>query len=136
MASHVLSSKINIHSVGADLAFPHHDNELAQSEAYWQKDPCSDPEAVQWVNYSMHIGHLSIAGAKMSKYLKKFVTIREALESGEWTSRKLRVLFMMVGWRGGIEMLGKMKTEVNGWQRTVNNSFVNVHFIVVSTYFA
>lgn len=77
MASDTLGSAIDIHSGGIDLCFPHHDNELAQSEAYWSKDG-----GHQWINYFLHMGHLSISGSKMSKSLKNFITIREALESG------------------------------------------------------
>ena len=49
MASDKLGSQIDIHSGGIDLAFPHHDNELAQSEAYWSGK--SDQHQHQWVNY-------------------------------------------------------------------------------------
>ena len=79
----------------------------------------------------MHMGQLSIAGAKMSKTLKNFVTIREALDSGEWTPRRLRLLFMMAGWRGGIEMSRKVKAEVNGWERNVNNFFAHVRALAL-----
>ncbi|KAJ8599745.1 hypothetical protein CTAYLR_003427 [Chrysophaeum taylorii] len=63
---------IDIHGGGFDLRFPHHDNELAQSEAFC----CCD----QTVNYFAHTGHLHIRGLKMSKSLKNFVTIAQALE--------------------------------------------------------
>lgn len=53
MASSVLGENFDVHSGGIDLAFPHHDNELAQSEAY---HGCK-----QWVNYFLHTGHLHIA---------------------------------------------------------------------------
>lgn len=62
MASDILGPNIDIHSGGVDLAFPHHDNELAQSEA------CFDNK--QWINYFLHTGHLHIEGQKMSKSLK------------------------------------------------------------------
>ncbi|QRD85287.1 Cysteinyl-tRNA synthetase [Aspergillus flavus] len=68
MASSRLGSQNDIHSGGIDLAFPHHDNELAQSEAYWSE------KKQQWVNYFLHMGHLSIQGSKMSKSLKNFTT--------------------------------------------------------------
>lgn len=54
MASEVIGKTIDIHSGGIDLRFPHHDNELALSEAYW-----STPERqVQWTNYFVHMGQL------------------------------------------------------------------------------
>lgn len=55
MASEVLGKVIDLHSGGSDLRFPHHDNELAQSEAYWS---ASGNTRVQWVNYFLHTGHL------------------------------------------------------------------------------
>ena len=67
MASAVLGDNMDIHSGGSDLAFPHHDNEMAQSEAYHN---CGT-----WVNYFLHTGHLHIEGSKMSKSLKNFITI-------------------------------------------------------------
>lgn len=71
MASAVIGPAVDIHTGGEDLRFPHHDNELAQAEAHYHCEGCS-----QWVNYFLHSGHLGIEGLKMSKSLKNFVTIR------------------------------------------------------------
>ena len=68
--------------------FPHHDNEMAQAEAYHQ--------CCQWVNYFLHAGHLHIKGLKMSKSLKNFITIRQALQ--EHSPRQLRLMFLMQPW--------------------------------------
>ena len=68
MASDILGDGIDIHAGGEDLRFPHHDNELAQAEAYF--------ESQQWIHYFLHSGHLHIEGLKMSKSLKNFITIR------------------------------------------------------------
>jgi cysteinyl-tRNA synthetase len=54
MASDAIGRTIDIHSGGADLKFPHHDNELALSEAYWSTFGCQ----VQWTNYFVHMGPL------------------------------------------------------------------------------
>lgn len=54
MAGEVIGEVLDIHSGGIDLCFPHHDNELAQSEAYFGNQ--------QWVNYFLHAGHLHIEG--------------------------------------------------------------------------
>ena len=64
---------IDVHSGGIDLRFPHHDNEIAQSEAYYGTD--------RWVNHWWHTGHLHIDGLKMSKSLKNFITIKEILKN-------------------------------------------------------
>lgn len=55
MAVDRLGKSIDIHSGGIDLAFPHHDNELAQSEAYLNTHSHD-----QWINYFLHMGHLSV----------------------------------------------------------------------------
>ena len=68
MASDILGATLDIHSGGIDLCFPHHDNELAKSEAFYENK--------QWVNYFLHAGHLHIEGQKMSKSLKNFITIK------------------------------------------------------------
>jgi cysteinyl-tRNA synthetase len=88
VAGDILGERIDIHSGGEDLKFPHHDNELAQSEACFG---CN-----QWVNYFTHTGHLHIDGLKMSKSLKNFITIRQALEAN--TARQLRIMFLLQAW--------------------------------------
>jgi len=88
MASDVLGSNMDIHAGGSDLKFPHHDNELAQAEAYH--------DCQQWVNYFFHFGHLHIKGLKMSKSLKNFITIRQALEIH--SARTIRLMFLLQPW--------------------------------------
>ncbi len=69
LGSDLLGQSLDIHAGGEDLRFPHHDNEIAQCEAFHGSQ--------QWVNYFLHAGHLHIEGLKMSKSLKNFITIRE-----------------------------------------------------------
>ena len=121
MAVAKLGKHMDIHSGGIDLAFPHHDNELAQSEAYW-----ADGKRDQWVNYFLHMGHLSIAGSKMSKSLKNFTTIRNALDKGDWTPRSLRIIFLLGNWRDGIEITDDLVQAGSGWEDKVDNFFLNV----------
>mmetsp|Transcript_90954 Transcript_90954/g.253102 ORF Transcript_90954/g.253102 Transcript_90954/m.253102 type:complete len:896 (-) Transcript_90954:96-2783(-) len=92
MATDIHKEFLDIHGGGEDLRFPHHDNEMAQSEAYLCRP--------QWVNYFWHAGHLSIAGLKMSKSLKNFITIRQALQVH--TARQLRLMFLMQQWDKGM----------------------------------
>ncbi|KAI9374478.1 tRNA synthetases class I (C) catalytic domain-containing protein [Aspergillus egyptiacus] len=120
MASARLGKQMDIHSGGVDLAFPHHDNELAQSEAYWHSHDD------QWVNYFLHMGHLSIQGSKMSKSLKNFTTIREALERKEWTARSLRIVFLLGGWKEGVEITDELVSTGNSWEDKLNNFFITV----------
>ena len=76
MSSHLLGSHFDIHGGGQDLQFPHHENEIAQSEAAHSHDgkPC------QMVNYWMHNGFVRVDDEKMSKSLGNFFTIRTVLE--------------------------------------------------------
>eukprot|EP00931_Biecheleriopsis_adriatica_P102302 TRINITY_DN77290_c0_g1_i1.p1 TRINITY_DN77290_c0_g1~~TRINITY_DN77290_c0_g1_i1.p1 ORF type:complete len:866 (+),score=255.44 TRINITY_DN77290_c0_g1_i1:117-2714(+) len=92
MATDINGDYLDIHAGGEDLKFPHHDNEMAQSEAYLQRS--------QWVNYFWHAGHLHIEGLKMSKSLKNFITIRQALQVH--TSRQLRLMILMQAWDKGM----------------------------------
>ncbi|XP_057563007.1 probable cysteine--tRNA ligase, mitochondrial isoform X5 [Hippopotamus amphibius kiboko] len=75
IASLVFGSRLDIHSGGIDLAFPHHENEIAQCEAFHQ---CQ-----QWGNYFLHSGHLHMKGKeeKMSKSLKNYITIKDFLST-------------------------------------------------------
>ena len=74
------------------MKFPHHDNELAQQEAF-----CN---CRQTVNYFAHTGHLHIRGLKMSKSLKNFITIRQALEGVDGLEgvrpSTMRIMFCLV----------------------------------------
>jgi len=118
MASDILGSKMDIHSGGIDLAFPHHDNELAQSEAYY----CEHGHGPHlWVNYFLHMGHLSISGSKMSKSLKNYQTIKDAL-SKDYTPRGMRIAFLMGRWNDGVEISPDMRTMAEVWEATVNVS--------------
>lgn len=76
MSAHYLGEHFDIHGGGQDLQFPHHENEIAQSEAAHSHDgqPC------QMVNYWMHNGFVRVDDEKMSKSLGNFFTIRTVLE--------------------------------------------------------
>ena len=76
MSAHYLGQHFDIHGGGQDLQFPHHENEIAQSEAAHSHDgePC------QMVNYWMHNGFVRVDDEKMSKSLGNFFTIRTVLE--------------------------------------------------------
>ncbi|PSN74534.1 hypothetical protein BS50DRAFT_478394 [Corynespora cassiicola Philippines] len=127
MASDVLGEQMDIHSGGIDLCFPHHDNELAQSEAHWSHKEGGH----QWVNYFLHMGHLSISGSKMSKSLKNFTTIREALSRGDWTARSLRIIFLLGGWHDGIEITDDMRKAGASFEGYVTNFFYKIRDLEV-----
>ena len=71
MAKNILGDTIDIHAGGSDLAFPHHENEIAQSEALTGKT---------FANYWLHSAFVNVNNQKMSKSLNNFLTARAALE--------------------------------------------------------
>jgi len=71
MIKKFLGDTIDIHGGGQDLAFPHHQNEIAQSEA---------ANGVKFVNYWLHNGYINVDNRKMSKSLGNFFTVRDAAE--------------------------------------------------------
>jgi cysteinyl-tRNA synthetase len=72
MSMDALGETFDIHGGGADLKFPHHENEIAQSECVTGKD---------FARLWMHTGPLRIDKEKMSKSLKNFITIKDALKN-------------------------------------------------------
>ncbi|WP_353173180.1 cysteine--tRNA ligase [Acinetobacter rudis] len=71
MSTCCLGNHFDIHGGGSDLLFPHHENEIAQSEA---------ATGEQYVNYWMHVGFINVDGEKMSKSLGNFFTIRDVMD--------------------------------------------------------
>jgi len=84
MAVHYLGPQIDIHGGGTDLIFPHHENEIAQSEAYTGQEP--------FARYWLHNGMLQLRGEKMSKSLGNLVTIDEFLADHEADVLRLLIL--------------------------------------------
>ena len=84
MCLHHLGEEIDIHGGGADLIFPHHENEIAQSEAFL--------DGGTFVRYWMHNGMLQLAGEKMSKSIGNVVRLKELVEQGRAMAFRLQVL--------------------------------------------
>lgn len=118
MASDVLGFPLDIHSGGIDLRFPHHDNELAQTEANFDRP--------QWVNYFLHSGHLHIKGLKMAKSLKNFITVKAILE--KYPARVMRMLVLLHRWDQPMnyDPTGNSMTEASEVDRQFNNFFGNM----------
>lgn len=116
MASKMLGENFDIHSGGHDLRFPHHDNEIAQAEAYYNTGK-------NWVNYFVHSGHLTISGCKMSKSLKNFITIRQALQ--EYSSRQLRFAFLAHGWAETLDYSQNTMSTALSYEKTFREFFLN-----------
>jgi len=90
MSMKYLGKQFDIHVGGVDLIFPHHENEIAQSEASFGKKP--------WVKYWMHNEWLLVDGEKMSKSKGNFYKLKEITEKG-YSPLELRYLFLSAHYR-------------------------------------
>lgn len=107
MSEAILGSSIDIHGGGQDLIFPHHENEIAQSEAI---------SCTTFANYWIHNGFVNINKEKMSKSLNNFFTIRDILKICH--SEALRLLFLMTHYRQPLEYSeDKLKEATSALQR-------------------
>ncbi len=93
MSSKYLGGQIDVHGGAVELSFPHHENEIAQSEAATGKRP--------FVKYWVHTGLLNIDGRKMSKSLGNFVTVKNAL--GEHSPDVLRFFVLSSHYRSPLD---------------------------------
>jgi len=93
MSSHHLGERFDIHGGGQDLQFPHHENEIAQSEAAHSHDG----KLCQMVNYWMHNGFVRVDDEKMSKSLGNFFTIRTVL--GKYDAEVVRFFILRSHYR-------------------------------------
>lgn len=89
MAKEILGDTLDIHTGGVDLIFPHHENEIAQSESLNEK---------KFVNYWLHVEHLLVNNRKMSKSLGNLFTINDLIEKG-YDGREIRYLLLSAHYR-------------------------------------
>jgi len=94
MSMKYLGEQIDIHGGGQDLIFPHHENEIAQSESFSGKVP--------FVKYWMHNGFLQIGTEKMSKSLGNMISIKEALE--KHSSDAIRIFILSSLYRSPLSL--------------------------------
>ncbi|MEM9541454.1 MAG: cysteine--tRNA ligase [Cyanobacteria bacterium P01_E01_bin.42] len=107
MVRTILGETIDIHGGGGDLVFPHHENEIAQSEA-----ATGQPLARYW----LHNGMVKIGGDKMSKSLFNFVTIRDFLEH-PYDPMVLRLFVLLAHYRKPLDFTeDAIASAENGWQ--------------------
>lgn len=89
MSMKYLGETLDIHSGGVDLIFPHHENEIAQSEAVTGK---------KFVNYWLHGEYLMVEGERMAKHLGNYYTLKDLLDKG-YNTRAVRYLLMSTHYR-------------------------------------
>ena len=111
-----LGETIDLHVGGSDLIFPHHENEIAQSEAVTGK-----PLARYW----LHNGMVKVGGEKMSKSLGNFITIRELLD--QYEPMAVRLLILQAQYRKPIDFTDEaLQAATNGW-RTLKEGLLFGH---------
>jgi cysteinyl-tRNA synthetase len=125
MSTKYLGQPFDIHGGGRDLIFPHHENEIAQSEG-----ATGQPLARYW----MHNGFLNIDHEKMSKSLGNFFTIREILD--EFDAAALRHYFLSSHYRSpmdfskeGLEEAGRATDRIHETSERIQRSLKNVHAV-------
>lgn len=108
MSIKYLGSGFDIHGGGLDLIFPHHENEIAQSEAYTGEEP--------FVRYWMHNGLINFGNEKMSKSLGNFITVDELAE--QYGAPLVRFLILQQHYRSPMEFSDEQMAQARkGWER-------------------
>lgn len=115
MSSDLLGDTLDIHAGGADLEFPHHTNEIAQSEAKTGK---------KFVNYWMHNGFVNVSGEKMSKSLGNFKTVHEMLEVVNPTV--LRFFLATTHYRRPVNFTDEAVQDAENNVKKIENSYRNL----------
>ena len=102
MSNKFLGKNFDIHGGGQDLQFPHHENEIAQSEAH---------NGCKMVNYWIHNGLININKEKMSKSIGNIINIKEGLKV--WDKNIFRILFLTHHYRTPVDLSNKKLEEIN-----------------------
>ena len=112
MSRQLLGEEFDIHGGGIDLAFPHHENEAAQSM-------CANPGTV-FARYWMHNGLITVEGRKMAKSLGNFITVRDLLVSGT-TGDEIRYVMLGTHYRQQLDWtekrLAEARSALKRWKR-------------------
>jgi len=115
MIKALLGETIDIHGGGMDLIFPHHENEIAQSECAHDK---------QFVRYWLHNGYITVKGDKMAKSVGNFVTLREVLK--KFHGECVRLALMGVHYKKPLdwtpEILEQARNNLDKWYRLLHSA--------------
>lgn len=119
MAKALLGDTVDIHAGGEDLQFPHHENEIAQSETLTEKP---------FANYWLHNGMLTIDNRKMSKSLGNFFTVREIGE--EFDLEVLRFFLLSAHYRNPINFSREIMEQLENGLERLYNSKKNLQYLL------
>lgn len=115
MAKKYLGDTIDIHAGGQDLTFPHHENEIAQSEARTGKP---------FANYWMHNGYINIDNEKMSKSLGNFILTRDLLQS--YDPKVIRFFMLSVHYRNPINFTEELLRSAESSLERITTAYQNL----------
>jgi len=119
MSTKYLGKTLDIHAGGPDLIFPHHENEIAQSEA---------ANGVEFSKYWMHIGYLNINNEKMSKSKNNFFTVRDIVK--KYNPEVLRLFMLMAHYRNPINFSEELIEQANSAYTRLNNTINNLRYLL------
>lgn len=119
MSKRYLGDTIDIHAGGQDLTFPHHENEVAQSEAHSGK---------QFANYWMHNGYITIDNEKMSKSKGNFFTVRDILKS--YGGEVIRFFLLSGHYRNPINFSDSLMEQAKNGLARMQNAKGNLKHLI------
>ena len=115
MARKYLGDTIDIHAGGQDLAFPHHENEIAQSEALTGKT---------FARYWMHNGYININNEKMSKSLGNFILVHDIIK--QYDPQLIRFFMLSVHYRHPINFSEELLQSTNNGLERIKTAYGNL----------
>lgn len=121
MSNRYLGKTIDIHCGGQDLIFPHHENEIAQSEA---------ANGCKFVNYWLHNGFISVDNKKMSKSLGNFFTVREAAQAYGYDA--IRMFMLMSHYRSPLNYSGDILVQAQNGLERLSTAKANLEFFMAN----
>jgi cysteinyl-tRNA synthetase len=120
MSCAILGEHFDIHGGGTDLQFPHHENEIAQTEAAFDHTKAGKP----WVSYWLHNGFLNVDNEKMSKSLGNFFTIRDVLK--HYDAEVVRYFLVRTHYRSPFNYSDKNMDDAKGALTRLYTTLKNV----------
>ncbi len=118
MANKYLGKTIDIHSGGKDLIFPHHENEVAQSEA---------AHGCEFANYWLHNGYINVDNKKMSKSLGNFFTVRDVVK--EFEPEVVRFFMLSAHYRNPINFSHDLLIQAKSGLERIYTCMANLEFM-------